>query len=406
MAELVLVLKKLRLSMVICIMCNAVGLAQEVPLAHYCASDSIHARLMQEDAEYRQSIELNELRMANAVRQSVGSQRSSTILTIPIVIHIMHSGEAQGSGANISDAQVQSAIVALNEDFRKLPGSNGDGDGVDTQIEFCLASVDPNGNPTSGINRVNASVVSNYAAEGITAGQGSGASELDVKTLSRWNRNDYYNIWIVSEIEDNNGGSGIQGYAYYPSSSPSLDGAVILYNAFGTVGDLKFYTSMNRVTTHELGHAFFLYHTFYGGSCNETNCSTQGDRVCDTPPTSQNSSCNSPSCSGTQQVENYLDYTNQTCQNMFTQGQKDRMRDAITQQRPSLLNSLGCSAVAAICTGDLNGDGQVSTEDFVLLNSSYGQACSGCAEDLNGDGSINLEDFLLFNSVFGTSCWE
>lgn len=390
----------------VCVLTCAIGVAQDESTLHFCASDGIHERLLQEDDDYRQQTEFNERKLSQAAEQSGVIQRSSAVFTIPLVVHIIHSGQAIGTGANISETQVLSAVVALNEDFRKIPGSTGDGNGVDTEIEFCLATLDPDGNPTNGINRVNASSVAGYALEGITAGQGSGANELSVKSLSRWNRNQYYNIWIVSEIEDNNGGSGIQGYAYYPNSSATLDGAVILYNAFGTVGNLKFYTNMNTVASHELGHGLFLYHTFQGGSCSETNCNTQGDRVCDTPPTTLNSSCNSPACSGIQQVENYMDYTSQNCLNMFTQGQKNRMRDALQLFRPSLLNSEGCTESQLDCIGDLNGDGAVSIEDFVLFNSVYGQSCSDCPEDLNGDGMVDIEDFLIFNGLIDSPCGE
>lgn len=306
-----------------------------------CASNIIHERMMEEDDAYRQSFENNQ-RLMDIVQASHSVNRSMLTYTIPVVVHVMHNGESVGTGVNISDAQVQSAIDALNEDYRKVPGTNGDGAGVDSEIEFCLASRDPDGNLTNGINRVNASSLPNYAEEGITAGQGSGANETDLKALSKWDRNLYYNIWVVSEIEANNAGGGIQGYAYFPNSSSARDGTVIVFNAFGTVGNLKSYTNMNRTTTHELGHAFFLYHTFQGGSCTETDCTTQGDRVCDTPPTILNTSCSNPACDGTQQVENYMDYTSQTCMDMFTQGQKERMRAAIETMRPTLLTSLGC----------------------------------------------------------------
>src|SRR5690606_16017528 len=113
----------------------------------------------------------------------------------------------------------------------------------------------------------------------------------------------------------------------------------------------KSYTNMNRTTTHELGHGLNLYHTFQGGNCNESNCSTQGDRVCDTPPTTSNSNCNSPACGGTQQVENYLDYTSQTCKDMFTAGQKDRMRAALMGARSNLLNSQACVPVSNLDAG-------------------------------------------------------
>ncbi|NNC82474.1 MAG: zinc metalloprotease, partial [Flavobacteriales bacterium] len=334
-----------------------------------CGSDIIHQRLMMDDADYRTRFEGQSATLRNEIEKStsasIGGQKSMTVYTIPVVVHIMHTGEAEGVGTNISDAQIQSAIDALNEDFRRMPGTNGFGSGVDVEMEFCLASRDPQGNPTNGINRVDASVVTNYATEGMSIGQGSGASETAVKALSIWDRDDYYNIWIVNEIEDNDGGAGIQGFAYFPSSSASKDGAVILYNAFGTVGNLKTYTNLNRTATHEIGHAFFLYHTFQGNSCSETDCSLQGDQVCDTPPTVSSTSCNTPACSGSQQVENYMDYTGEDCMNMFTQGQKDRMRSALVTMRSSLLLSLGCTPPNALDAG------------IVSIHNPDGFSCSG-----------------------------
>ncbi len=314
-----------------------------------CAHGLIHNRLMSQNATYREEQESRESSLMQLIEDTRSGliPKSNDILTIPVVVHIIHDGDAQGSGSNISDEQVWSAINGLNEDFRKMAGTNGDGDGADIGVEFCLAQRDPDGNAHSGINRVNGCSITDYCSEGITAGQGQGANELNVKNLSRWPNQDYYNIWVVTEIENNNGGSGIQGYAYFPTTSP-VDGTVILYNAFGTTGNLKSYTNMNRTLTHELGHGFALFHTFHGGSCSESNCALQGDRVCDTPPTTLNSSCSNAACSGTQQVENYMDYTSQTCKDMFTEGQKERMRLSIQNSRSNLLNSNGCEPVVPI----------------------------------------------------------
>jgi PKD repeat protein len=386
---------------IICVLSSTIGFGQDSKQLFQigqdtqviCASDIIHERMMNEDSKYRESFEKNE-RMMNAARVKGGAAKSMIIHTIPVVVHVMHTGESIGEGVNISDAQVQSAIDGLNEDYRKMPGTNGDGAGVDIEVEFCLASRDPNGNPTDGINRVNASGLANYATEGITAGQGSGANETELKAMSKWDRDDYYNIWIVNEIEDNDGGSGIQGYAYFPNSSAARDGAVILFNAFGTTGNLKFYTNMNRTTTHELGHAFFLYHTFQGNSCSETNCDTQGDRVCDTPPTVSSTSCNNPACGGTQLVENYMDYTSQTCMDMFTQGQKDRMRDAIEIMRPSLLNSLGCTPPNSLDAG------------VTSINAPTGYSCSTSVTpevEVSNFGSSTLTSLQLKYRLDGGS---
>ncbi|MBL7941125.1 MAG: PKD domain-containing protein, partial [Flavobacteriales bacterium] len=249
--------------------------------------------------------------------------------------------------SNISDAQIYSAIEALNNDFRKIAGTNGDGDGVDVGIEFCLAVRDPDNQATTGIVRVDGTVVPLYADQGIEATGGVGANEETVKALSTWPREQYMNIWVVNEIEDNDAQGGVQGFAYFPVNNP-IDGITVLHNAFGTVGNLKTNTALNRTLTHEVGHYFGLYHTFHStSSCTELNCNTGGDKVCDTPPTPLNSNCAAPECSGSQQVENYMDYTSESCRNMYTEGQKVRMRTTLETDRASLLSSLGCVAVSA-----------------------------------------------------------
>lgn len=330
----------------VCLALSFVGMqAQD----HPCASDQRHNQLLESDPVYQRSF-FNLERRIHAMRHEVQS-RMSVVHTIPVVVHVMHEGEPIGTGSNITDEQVLSAIEALNEDFRKMAGSNGDGNGVDVELEFCLAVRDPQGNGTTGINRIDASVVTDYAEMGIEATSSTGADESEVKALSTWPNTDYLNIWVVNEIEDNDASGGVQGYAYFPTSNVN-DGIVILHNAFGTVGNLKPNTDMNRTLTHEVGHSFALYHTFHDSDdCSETNCETQGDRVCDTPTSVLQISCSSPACSGTQQVENYMDYTTETCRNMFTQGQKERMWAALLEERLSLTTSMGCIPVADLDAG-------------------------------------------------------
>ena len=363
-----------------------------------CAHTKIHERLMETNESYREE----QLNRESSLDQLMHNAqlglipKSDEIFTIPVVVHVIHEGEAVGSGTNISNEQIWSAINALNEDFRKMAGTNGDGDGADIEVEFCLAQRDPDGNATTGINRVSGCSVSDYCSEGITAGNGQGANELNVKDLSRWPNQDYYNIWVVNEIENNNGGSGIQGYAYFPTTSP-VDGTVVLYNAFGTVGNLKSYTNRNRTLTHELGHGFALFHTFQGESCNESNCNLQGDRVCDTPPTTLNSSCSNAACSGTQQVENYMDYTSQTCKNMFTEGQKERMRLSIQNSRSNLIESNGCEPVAPV-TADAG---------ITEILSPAGNTCSSAIQPivtLSNLGSNPLSNVIIQYRTGGT--WQ
>ena len=323
--------------------------SQSIPTTEPCGSGIIHEHLLESDPHYARHMWNMERKIHEANSELI--ERGGEILSIPTVIHVIHEGEPIGQGSNITDEQIFSAIVALNEDFRKIAGSNGDGAGVDSGIEFCLAARDPQGNSSNGIVRVDGSSVTNYAEMGISSVNGSGASETAVKALSTWPKSDYLNIWIVNEIEDNDAGNGIQGYAYFPTVSP-LDGIVLLHNVFGTVGNLKPSSNMSRTATHEAGHSLGLYHTFHNtNSCTESNCTTGGDRVCDTPPTVLNSSCSSPECSGTQQVENYMDYTGQTCRDMFSQGQADRMRATLMTDRSTLLESLGCTPVTTLDAG-------------------------------------------------------
>lgn len=310
-----------------------------------CGSEQVMERMMDADSNYVRNIFILNKR-ARALERVPASQRSNEIHSIPVVFHIIHEGEAVGQGSNLSDEQILSAMTALNEDFRKIAGSNGDGDGADIGIEFCLARRTPEGNATNGIVRVDGSVVPLYAEEGIRASGDEGAVELDVKALSTWPREDYLNVWVVNEIENNDALNGIQGYAYFPVNNP-VDGVVMLHNAVGTVGNIKPNTALNRTLSHEVGHYLGLYHTFHNtNDCSgESNCESQGDRVCDTPPTILSVSCANPACGGTQQTENYMDYTAESCRNMFTEGQKVRMRSTLENERSSILSSAGCVPV-------------------------------------------------------------
>lgn len=326
-----------------------------------CGSAIIHDRLMATDPVYKSVQEENEKAIQKTIADwKSGAKMPPPVYTIPVVFHVIHKGEAVGSGTNISDAQIQSAVDALNRDYRRTSADGGiaQGSGPDTEIQFCLATKDPSGNPTTGINRVDGTTVSGYSSGGIEINSGSqGASETAIKSLSKWPNTSYVNIWVVSEID--NGGSdvsnlntwtgGILGYAYFPGTSATYDGIVALHCCVGNDPNqnkgyrLWFGTLTSRTLTHEMGHFLNLYHTFEGGSCSETNCSSQGDRCCDTPPhIGNNASCSSPECSGTQQVENYMDYTDESCQDMFSADQTTRARAVLATG--GLRNSLTTSS--------------------------------------------------------------
>lgn len=334
--------------------CSVVVFSQHEP----CKTMLRHKELMESDASYRVGIQ-------NAWNTPSSAKTEATVYKIPVIVHVMHLGTAVGSGANISNEQIYSAIESLNNAYRKKPGTFGDGNGADSEIEFCLAQKDPNGNAHSGINRINASATSTYGTWGITD-----ANEITIKALSRWTNTRYYNIWIVSEIDDNDGGSGTQGYAYFPGASSSRDGAVILYNAFGFDPDgskgfsLKSYTNHNATAIHEIGHALSLYHTFEGDGIGNTcptdaDCGDNGDCVADTPPHMRSSSdCvngTNPCTGGANSlfIHNYMDYSSDDCQNEFTAGQVTRMRSALSSGSRSQLvtttniANCGCSGNTA-----------------------------------------------------------
>jgi hypothetical protein len=172
-----------------------------------CGTMDKHKALIGTSSEYRlkydEALEKSKRKAASRESSSQG-----LVFKVPVVVHIMHLGEPIGTGSNISDDQVHSAISSMNDAYRKKTGSIYDGNGVDMEIEFCLAQKDPMGNPSSGIVRVNASATAGYNTNGITD-----PNEITIKALSKWPHNRYYNIWIVSEIDGNNGLSGVQGYA-------------------------------------------------------------------------------------------------------------------------------------------------------------------------------------------------
>lgn len=336
--------------------------------------------------------------------------QKAAVHSIPVVFHILHIGEAVGVGSNISDTRIQSAIDGLNRDYRRKSTDGGIAEGVgpDMEIEFCLAGRDPNGAVHSGINRIDASAVTDYADKGIT----ENANGADLKNLSKWPTADYVNVWVVREIEDEgdhttfNGGT--LGYAYLPfnPTANALDGVVCAYFACGNEpggSDPTLIFKKNRTLTHEMGHHLGLYHPFQDESCTETDCATEGDLVCDTPPTILNSNCSQPACGGTQIVENYMDYTGENCSNMFTQGQKDRMRANLDPggTRESLTVSSGCdpNRVEADFTADVTTVTIGGTVSFTDQSSGAVAPTSWSWDFGDGNTSSTQNPSNVYNSV-------
>jgi hypothetical protein len=301
-----------------------------------CGTDWVHSHSLNTDLEYRENQSKIQSGIDEAYEKLISNRGGgdSEQYVIPVVVHVIHLGEPVGIGSNISDEQIFGAIQGLNDRF-----SNAIGSGVDMQMSFCLAKRDPDGCPTNGIVRVNGMSLNNYATGGVTRGGksecGLAASDHSVKDLSKWSTFNYYNIWVVHAIC-----GGWAGYASYPNGD-EYDGAIML-------SDYMVYNSMTL--THEIGHGFNLPHTFDGDNNGavcppNSNCSAQGDRVCDTPP-HKVGDCGAVNPCSSEGIwdnsrRNYMSYCGNT--NRFTQGQKERVHAALlSPPRIHLLNSTAC----------------------------------------------------------------
>lgn len=281
--------------------------------------------------------------------------RTDIAYTIPVVVHVMHTGGAVGTIYNPTDAQINGAIAYLNQVYAgTYPGMSAPVEGggiVNMEVQFALAQRTPSCGATNGIERINASSLANYTNFGINVDNSNGTPEIDLKNLSRWNTSNYYNIWLVNKIDGADGTSGqfIAGFAYFPGSSSSLDGTIMLATQM---------VAGQKTLPHEIGHALNLYHPFQGSADNtqcpaNATCSTQGDRVCDTDPIYNNlnsvtgiysfacrtgaNTCASPNNYTINTESNFMSYTN--CYTLFTNGQKARTQAAmLLASRASLVD--------------------------------------------------------------------
>jgi hypothetical protein len=289
-----------------------------LPAQRTCGHDAVLADLIAHEpgfAERHAAWQREMGRLIEAAHQ--GTRRVEGVITIPVVVHVIYRTPLE----NISDAQIQSQIAILTQDFRRInvdaantPAIFG-GVAADTEIEFCLAQFDPMGAPSTGITRTQTTQTSwsgdhavKYAAQGGHDG---------------WPRDAYLNIWVC------NLSGGLLGYATPPSvADATRDGVVIGYNYFGNTGPLNPSFNMGRTSTHEVGHWLGLAHTWGSGGC------TNDDNIPDTPiqtgpnfgcPTYPSESCSNAALGG-DMFMNYMDYCDDICFNLFTNDQKAVMR--------------------------------------------------------------------------------
>ena len=294
-------------------------------VVNWCGTDSHNEEIFSENPGLREQMHAQLVRTADGAYSSY--DREDGVCIIPVVVHVLHNN---GDG-NISYEQIQSGLDQLNEDFNR-----DNADAVDTRntpeapfepvasnvgVRFELAKIDPDGNCTNGVERRFVGSKSYDASDQ--------AKHYGTSGLNAWNRNFYFNIWVVNSIEPF--GDGITlGYAEFPYGGGSSNYGVIIRNDYyGTIGT----ASGDRTLTHEVGHCLGLLHTFQGG-CHAGSCSDNGDYCCDTPPVSEahwscsptQNSCGEPAgdpygFDAADQFENYMSYS--PCQNMFSEDQKN-----------------------------------------------------------------------------------
>ena len=262
-----------------------------------------------------------------------GTEGVASVINIPVVIHVVYNTAAQ----NISNAQIQSQIDVLNEDYRRLNSDKANtpsaftGTAADVEITFCIASSDPNGSATTGIIRKSTTVTSFSDDDGVKYSSSGGDNA--------WPSSKYLNIWVC------NLGGGLLGYAQFPGGPAATDGVVIVYSSFGRGFATTSPYDKGRSATHEVGHWLNLRHIWGDASCGN-------DLVSDTPtqqtsnfgcPSFPHSTCSNSSTSG-DEFMNYMDYTDDGCMNMFSNGQKSRMKAlfATGGARAGLTTSTGC----------------------------------------------------------------
>jgi hypothetical protein len=308
-----------------------------------CATYERWSRRSQAQPDLLRNRQKTEEAIAGFMRSKRSRLKADEVIRIPVVVHVIHDQSASviggASNPNISVEQIESQIEVLNEDYRKKPGTPGFNTnpvGVDTGIEFYLAEYDPDGRPTSGITRTR------YTEK---SGFNPFTDDVLLSEIAYWPSDKYLNIWVCRLT------NSYLGIAQFPSVTDfdgldnanepfaRTDGVIIDYRYFGrrTGAISSRVYNLGRTTTHEVGHWLGLIHTWGDEDCGTDYCN-------DTPPTKEpnrSTLCTEKfsSCFGTttrNMIENYMDYSPDSCMNIFTRCQADRMR-AVLEVSPRRL---------------------------------------------------------------------
>lgn len=320
-----------------------------VSAQHRCVTHDVYLQNSLQYPTYGQAVQAM-YQSASDWASSNGWQKSGGVYQIPVVVHVVYLTPDQ----NLHDSIIYSQIAVLNEDYRRMNADTLQTRAAflpvaaDAEIEFFLATTDPDGNPTTGITRT-----SGTPSWGTFSPFDDNVKFDSLGGKNAWPTNRYLNIWVCDLVF----GFGILGYAYPPIGTvPNWDpgvapadsrkqGVVIHYPVFGRNNPLATgpLASVNRgrTTTHEVGHSLGLRHIWGDGDC------TMDDGIADTPPAASDAQqiCDwlKNTCTETSgpelpdNIENYMDYASDSCMNMFTQGQVSIMRYVLENFRQELV---------------------------------------------------------------------
>lgn len=368
----------------------AFALTVAAQTAEKCGTDQLMHNFWTNDPQAAQKFEQNRQLIENYIESNASRDDRNVIVTIPVVFHVIHSGQAIGTGLNITLDQINSQIDVLNECYRMrnpdtaaIPAWFKDRK-ADVMVEFCLAQFDTAGNVTTGVTRHNISNTSNF--------------DTNIKPATQWDPSKYLNIWTT------NLGTTLLGYATPPGLFPwNQDGVVLDYRHVGKA-PANPYTSTHddgRTCVHEVGHWLNLFHVFQDSCVGTTpqTCKFMGDFICDTPPAKEatfgqpnllQNTCTETPVDERDMWMNYMDYADDDQLHLFTHDQAEVMRATLATSRLSLQSSMGCTNAFNIFTysGKVT-DAQTSNGVSGAKVLFDGQTDFETTTDANGNFTIN-----------------